>query len=824
MLNPLFRRCSGFCLFLSATLAVQAASDYTTPYSFTTLAGLSSIGSDDGPGQVARFFGPAGLSADAGGNLYLADHENNTIRKITPDGTVTTLAGTPGLRGSVDGTGGDALFINPEDTAVDAAGNVYVADKINCVIRKVTPDGLVTTLAGSPGKTGFVDGQGGDARFQIPSGIAIDATGNLFVADQLNNAIRKVTAAGVVTTVTGRANPYSAVNGPVATAGFFYPYRLALDDLGNLYVAEAGNNIVRKISADGMVSTLAGTALAFGSADGQGPAARFRGVSGITTDRAGNVYVADGGNRTIRKITPGGVTTTILGTTGTSGSADGVGTAALFAVPDGLVMDAADNLYVTDRRNNTVRKVSPTLVVTTLAGLPADRSAGTADGTPAAARFSTLASTAVGTDGEVYVADTLNSTVRKISRQGAVTTLAGKAGSRGALDGTGDQALFDSPYGIAVGADGILYVSDAVTNTIRQVTPQGVVTTLAGDPEAEPGSADGTGRAARFNCPGGLAIDRAGNLYVADRDNYLIRKVTAAGEVTSVAGSAGRAGRVDGNGSAAQFEAPEGIAVDALGNIYVANAVRHGSIRKITPAGMVTTLAGGAGGDPDSADGTGTEARFNEPRSLAVDPAGNVYVADGRNHTIRRITPAGVVTTLAGLASAPGNADGTGKKARFLNPPGISVDAQGALLVTSGTTVRKGWLATGPVITVQPQSQTAVSGSNVTFTVTADSNPAPTYQWYSGSTAINGATGSSLSLPGVRASDAGDYTVVVTNALGSVTSSKAALTVTAAPVPPTPATPVPIPTGGGGGGAPSIWFPPALLALRLIRGLVARRR
>ena len=819
MKSLFLRQCCRLVLPIVAALSAQAASNYTTPYSFTTLAGLSSIGSDDGPGPVARFFGPAGLSVDARGNLYLADHENNTIRKIASDGTVSTLAGTPGLRGSLNGQGGEALFINPEDTAVDAAGNVYVADKINCVIRKITPDGVVTTLAGSAGRTGFVDGTGGEARFMIPSGIAIDADGNLFVADQINNAIRKVTPAGVVTTVAGKANPYSAVDGPVATAGFFYPFRLALDARGNLYVAEAGNNIVRKISADGVVSTLAGTALTFGSSDGQGGAVRFRGVGGITTDRAGNVYVADGGNRTIRKITPEGVTTTIVGTTGTIGSADGVGNAALFAMPNGLVMDAADNLYVTDRDNNTVRKVSPALTVTTLAGLPEDRSSGATDGTLAVARFSTLASTAVGADGEVYVADTLNSTVRKISRQGAVTTLAGKAGTQGSLDGTGAQALFDSPYGIAVGTDGAVYVSDAAANTIRKITPQGVVTTLAGDPDAQPGSADGTGNTARFNCPSGLAIDRTGSIYVADRDNYLIRKITAAGVVTTVAGSAGKSGRVDGNGTAAQFEAPEGVAVDVIGNVYVANAIRHGSIRKLTPTGTVTTLAGGVGGEPDSADGTGTDARFNEPRSLAVDTAGNVYVADGRNHTIRRITPAGEVTTLAGLASAPGNTDGTGKKSRFLNPPGISVDAQGALFVTSGTTIRKGQLASTALITSQPVSQTVAAATSVQFSVTAGGTPAPTYQWYFNGTAIGGATGSTFSLSNVRTSDAGDYTVVVTNPVGSVTSSKATLTVTAAPTPP-PTTPAG--GGGGGGGAVENWFLLTLLALGFGRSLAKR--
>ena len=215
---------------------------------------------------------------------------------------------------------------------------------------------------------------------------------------------------------------------------------------------------------------------------------------------------------------------------------------------------------------------------------------------------------------------------------------------------------------MAVDAAGNVYVADTGNDTIRKITPAGVVTTLAGT-AGQAGSADGTGTAARFNEPDGVAVDAAGNVYVADTNNDTIRKITPAGVVTTLAGTAGQAGSADGTGAAAQFNAPEGVAVDGAGNVYVADT-GNDTIRKITPAGVVTTLAGTAG-QVGSADGTGSAARFNDPDGVAVDGAGNVYVADTINDTIREITPAGVVTTLAGSPGQYGSADGTGAAAQF---------------------------------------------------------------------------------------------------------------------------------------------------------------
>src|SRR5438105_11807978 len=516
-----------------------------------------------------------------------------------------------------NGTGSQAIFAYPYATAVDGAGNVYVADTYNYTVRKITPAGVVTTLAGLAGEDGSTDGTGSYARFSYLFGIAVDGAGNVYVTD-LSNTIRKITPAGVVT-------------------------------------------------------TLAGTPGVHGSADGAGSAAQFWQPLGIAVDSAGIVYVADQANSTIRKITPAGVVTTIAGAAGMFGSADGSGSAARFNAPDGIAVDSSGNLYVADTLNSTIRKITSTGVVTTLAGTPGG--IGSADGTGSAARFNYPdALTVAGTT--LYVAEAYNSTIRKVTSTGVVTTFAGTAGAFGNVNGTGSAARFNSPYGVAATSTGIIYVADSGNHEIRKITPARGVTTFAGSATTDGGgigSADGTGRIARFNYPNGVAVTGT-TVYVADTYNHTIRKFSPNGAVTTFAGAAGVFGSADGTGSGAQFHLPFGVAADKAGNLYVAD-YSNSTIRKITLAGVVTTLAGTAG-VIGSADGTGSAAQFFYPFAVAVDGAGNVYVADTNNYTVRKITPAGVVTTLAGLAGNHDYADGIGSNAGFGNFLGILVDCR----------------------------------------------------------------------------------------------------------------------------------------------------
>jgi len=326
---------------------------YQYQYVVTTLAGDGAQGNVDGTGTGASFNYPIGIAADASGNLYVGDQFNEKVRKITPAGVVTTLAGS-GNYGSADGTGSSATFYYPTGVTVDASGNLYVTDLGGQTIRKVTSAGAVSTIAGT-GVTGHLDGPAGTATFAEPSGVAIDKSGNLYIADASNNKIRLISSAGVVSTFAG-SGAIGSADGSGTAASFYYPYGIAIDGSGNLFVADARNNKIRKITPAGVVSTLAGSG-AVGAADGTGTAATLNYPSGIAIDSAGNLYVADDGNNVIRMITPSGVVTTIAGST-TEGDVDGTGSAAEFEFPYGIAIDKSGNIYVTDQGNDKVRKIT----------------------------------------------------------------------------------------------------------------------------------------------------------------------------------------------------------------------------------------------------------------------------------------------------------------------------------------------------------------------------------------------------------------------------------------------------------------------------------
>lgn len=323
--------------------------------SVSTLAGSGATGSANGAGNVASFNGQWGCAMGANGNLYVADTYNNKIRKIAIDGTVSTVAGT-GTAGNQDGLAGNATFNSPYGIAVDKNDNIYVSEIGFDNIRKIATDGTVSTFAGSPtGRTGSNDGTDTSATFKDPLGLAADANGNIYVADAANNKIRKITPAGVVTTIAGTGTA-GAGNASALSATFNTPLSIAIDAGNNLYVTEQNNYDVRKIAADGTVTTVAGTGQT-GSADGAGTSAAFNFPVGIVADLSGNLYVTDNGYGTIRIITSSGFVATLAGN-GNQTSLDGIGYQASFNNPLGMAMDSGGNLYVMDNSSNKVRKVT----------------------------------------------------------------------------------------------------------------------------------------------------------------------------------------------------------------------------------------------------------------------------------------------------------------------------------------------------------------------------------------------------------------------------------------------------------------------------------
>jgi sugar lactone lactonase YvrE len=454
----------------------------------------------DGVGAAAGL-SVSGMAIAKDGNIYFTNQ--NAIRKVTPAGVVSTLAGDPTLSGSVDGIGAAARFNSPAAIAVDNDSNMYVADSRGSTIRKVTSAGVVTTLAGTSGVFGAADGAGGAAKFMSIYGIAVDKSGAVFVSDELNHAIRRVSPEGNVTTVAGVFPSPGNTDGRGNTARFSNPAHLGIDAMDNIYVTDLGNGKVRKISPAGEVTTFAANLTSPNPIDPPGSRTfRFQRLAGITLDKLGNVYITDTESTAIRKITTTGQVSSFrnyaLGGGGnlrpqlSSMTIDGAGNFYVIATsrteryviketaagvesvlacgtgcePTALAADSAGNVYVA-AANSTIKRIAPDGTVVNLAGDAAVERLGSTDGVGTAARFNGPRALAVDNKGNVFVADTLNHTIRKITSTGVVTTIAGKAGVRGAGAGS-SPGLLNFPQGIVVDSAGNLFVTteDAVVKIV----------------------------------------------------------------------------------------------------------------------------------------------------------------------------------------------------------------------------------------------------------------------------------------------------------------------------------------------------------------------
>jgi uncharacterized protein (TIGR03437 family) len=603
-----------------------------TTHIVTLVAGNGTPGysGDNGLATGAQLNQPHGVAVDASGNIYIADTSNQCVRRIS-DGVITTLAGTGVVGFSGDGGPATAaqLFL-PQGVAVDSSGNVYIADTNNNRIR-VVANGTIATAAG--GGSAFGDnGPATSAQLIQPHGVAVDAAGNLYIADTDNNRIRKVSN-GVITTIAGSGTAgFAGDNGPATSANLFLPQGIAVDSAGNLYIADTSNNRIRKVTG-GSITTIAGTGTAGFSAD-NGPAigAELNLPPGVAVDASGNVYIADTNNDRIREVTTGVIATVAgNGTAGYSGD-NGVPTSAQLSQPQGIAVDSSGNVYIADTLNNRVRIISAGLI-STLAGTGTAGFSGD-NGMAASAQLNQPRGVAVDTSGNVYIADTGNNRIREISG-GVITTIAGGGTSSG--NGTATSAKLNLPQGVAVDTSGNIYIADTGNNRVCTVVG-GVINTVAGNGAAGFSGDGGTSTSAQLNQPQGVTADTAGNIYIADTNNNRIRAVTG-GTIGTIAGGGSSLGD-GGTPTSAQLFAPRSIALDTAGDLYIADSSDN-RIRYITNATTTTivTIAGtgtaGFGGD----NGPSTSASLNAPKGVTVDTSGNVYISDTINNRIRFLSP-----------------------------------------------------------------------------------------------------------------------------------------------------------------------------------------
>ncbi len=867
----------------------------------TTVAGNGSqtYAGDGGVATNAGLYYPSGVTFDPSGNLFIADIDNNRIRKMDINGITTTVAGNGMGQFAGDGGGatGASLYF-PRSVAFDAIGNLYIADRSNNRIRKVDTNGIVTTVAGKSG-SGY-SGDGGaatNASLYFPSGVALDASGNLYIADTYNNRIREVDANGIITTVAGKSgSSYSGDGGMATNANLYFPSGVAFDAIGNLFIADYGNNRIRKVSTNRIITTIAGKSSG-PSYSGDGGAATNANLyypSGVCFDALGNLYIADTQNNRIRELNTNGIITTVAGkgTTGFSGDG-GTATNASVWYPAGIAFDTAGNLYVADQNNNRIREIQlggfPTITLTnvsvnkagnysviitsqygsvtsavatlTVAAPPAiiiqPASQAVAVGTNAS--FTVAVAGSGPFDYEWFYAGTnllqsgTNSTFTLVgvstnnagnysvaisNAYGSVTSrvatltfalppvvtiqpvsqtnLAGTAVSFGIavtavnagpftyqwqFDGTNlPNNIITSvavgnlgyPNGMAFDTFGNLYVAD-YSSIIRRVDANGIITSVAGKSGVQGFSGDGGAATnAILGGPTGVAFDAFGNFFYADYINCRIRRVDTQGIITTVAGNGSATYAGDGGAAInASLNEPSGVAFDPFGNLFIAD-FGNSRIRKVDANGIITTVAGKVTSGFSGDGGAATNASLLNPSRVAFDASGNLFISDGGNSRIRKVAN-GIITTVAGKNVSGYSGDGgMATNASLYYTKGVACDAAGNLFIADGGNSRIRKVATNGIITtvagggsVNPGNGGAATNVSLSYindvAFDAAGNLYISTQNDSRIREVHFAGYPTLVLTNVSATNAGNYSVVVTSPYGSVTSSVVSLTVIVPP-------------------------------------------
>lgn len=592
--------------------------------------------------------------------------------------------------------------------ASDAAGNVYFLD-FNCVF-KLDRTGNLTLFAGNSSRTGY-SGDGGPAAtaaFNQLNAIAIDAAGNVYIADASNYRVRKISTSGVVTTVAGNGQEgYSGDSGAATSAEIDYVQSLAVDTNGNLYIADSPNHVIRKVSG-GIITTVVGNGTGGSSGDGgAATSAELNYPQSIAVDASGNLYISDDESFRVRRVS-GGVINNFAGngTQGYSGDG-GLAVNAEISYYAALAADTNGNLYISDSDNNRVRKVSLAGVITTIAGNGQYGYSGNG-GLATSAALSYPQSIALDGAGNMYIADSDNQVIRKVSTAGIISTIGGNGLGYSGDGGAATNAEMEYPEGIALDPAGNLYIADSSNNRIRKVSAPGIITTIAGTNTSGYSGDGGRASLAQLSNPAGVALDAVGNLYVADSGNYVIRKISPAGTITTVAGTGTEGYSGDGStATAATFSYLRGITSDLAGNLYVADTYNQ-RIRKIAVGGIVTTVAGNGSSGYSGDSGMATSAQLSYPSGVALDTLGNLYIADSNNFVVRKVSTLGVITTVAGNGSNGYSGDGgpaTSAEISYISV--VGVDASGNLYIADDDNgvIRK-------VSTVGTMSTIAGNGQN----------------------------------------------------------------------------------------------------------------
>ena len=792
-----------------------------------TVAGNGSTGysGDGGPATNASLSDPARVAVDSFGNLFIADTNHSRIRKVDTNGIITTVAGN-GISGySGDGGAATNASLNfPAGAAVDSFGNLFIADQLNNRIREVDTNGIITTVAGN-GISGY-SGDGGaatNADLDIPVSAAVDSFGNLFIAEPRYNHIRKVDTKGIISTLAGNGSfGYSGDGGSARYASFFYISGVAVDPSGNLFIADTDNFRIRRVDTNGIINTVAGKGTVGFSGDaGAATNAGIAYPNGVALDTVGNLFIADAGNNRVREVlffsgypmltlnnvaanNAGDYTVIITGPSGSvtssvatltilsplvvsqpqslivsNGAQVSFSVAASGALPlyfqwqkngtnliDGgnvfgsittnLVLSTTSSndagsytIIVTNAYGSVTSRVAtlavvlfpptgPTnqtvmagsnmtfsvavsgtgpfnyqwqlngtnlpKVITTVAGNGTQGSSG--DGGPATnASLSDAEGIAVDAAGNVFIADKYSNRIRKAGIDGIITTVLGD----------GDVVL-NWPEGVRFDALGNMLVADTYNNRILKMGTNGIITTLAGNGIHGYAGDGGPATNASLKEPVAVALDTFGNLFIADQQNHRIRKVNTSGSITTVAGNG--IGTYSGDGGAAtngSLNQPSGVALDAFGNLFIGDSYNK-RVRKVDTNGIITTIAGNGISGHSGDGGAATNANLSAPCGLAFDASGNLLIGDAGGYRVRRVDTSGIITTVAGGGPSLGDG-GAPTNASLYYPHDVAFDTSGNLFIADAFNDRIRKVSGLPTLALQ----NVAPGNSGTYTVTVNS-------------------------------------------------------------------------------------------------------
>jgi trimeric autotransporter adhesin len=652
-------------LLLSCVFAACLPANAATPKVVTVAGGYIGNGK---PATSASLNFPEAVVVDAKGNLYISDSANCEIRRVTTKGEIVRFAGS-----RICGYGGDggpassAMLLNPSGLAFDGEGNLLIADSANSRIRKVAVDGKISTFAGNgvPGYSGD-NGPATQASLSFPSGVSVDPLGNVYIGDSSNNVIRMVDGAGIIHTVAGNhVGGFSGDGGPATAAELNYPQGAVSDGVGNLYISDTYNSRVRKVDSSGTITTYAGNGNS--APTGTGGLATSIGIGspqGLLLAQ-GKLYVSTYFN--MWHVDLGTQMITLLGGASPYGPGfNGDGNSALstlFAYLAGIAIDSTGSLLVADSGNGRIRQINTSQIVSTVAGgYVGDGGLGTG----ASLSIGFWDHAAFDSQGNLYIADYYHNRVRRVSTAGIITTFAGTGMTGSSPDGGLATATNLTPVSVVADQSGNIFILDGDTFKVRKVDSNGTVTTVS----------------SFFVYNGGaLATDKAGNVYVAD-GNSVIWKIPPSGPASIFAGSSSQAG-YNGDSIAATsalLNNPNGVSVDPSGNVYICDSYNN-RIRKVDASGIISTVAGngtfGFGGD----GGPAMAAMLSQPSDVAVDTKGNIYIADRSNERIRVVNSLGVIETLAGSGGFSYNGNRLPALDTNMFPSGVAVSPTGVVYV-----------------------------------------------------------------------------------------------------------------------------------------------